>query len=261
MRDILEDAEGAIERGEIGPGKANRGQDKPKFPKRFYKEVSITDTDAGHAVSLDGRLIKTPGRAELLLPTSEAAQLVATEWSAVEDEINPMKMPVTRIANTAVDGVANEIQAVLEDIVRYSSSDLLCYRADAPEGLVNAQRENWDPILDWFEEEVGARFELAEGIMHISQPKEAIAAFGNRLRIHEDAFKLACIHSFTSLSGSALIALSLAENKLDVETAWKAAHVDEDWNISQWGEDYEAEERRKQRWKDFDAAARLFASI
>ncbi|MDJ0614808.1 MAG: ATP12 family protein [Rhizobiaceae bacterium] len=261
MRDILEDAEGAVERGDIGPGKANRGQDKPNFPKRFYKTVNVVGADASFGVELDGRVVKTPGRANLFLPTEASAQLVANEWDAIEDEINPLKMPVTRLANTAVDGVANEAQAVMEDIVRYASSDLLCYRADGPEGLIEAQRKHWDPILDWADEAVGARFELAEGIMHVSQPKEAIVAFGNTLKKHEDPFKLACVHTFTSLSGSALIALALAEQFLDVDAAWNAAHVDEDWNISQWGEDYEAAERRKQRWTDFEAAHNLFTSV
>lgn len=261
MRDILEDAEGAVERGEIGPGKSNRGQDKPKFPKRFYKEVSVGETDAGFEVELDGRSVKTPGRAALALPTRDAAQLIADEWEAIEQEINPLLMPITRLANTAVDGVANEMQAVMEDIVRYSSSDLLCYRADAPEGLVTAQRDHWDPILDWSEQVVGARFELAEGIMHIAQPKNAIAAYGTRLKNHEDPFKLACIHTFTSISGSALIALALAERFLDVERAWNAAHVDEDWNINQWGEDFEAAARRKQRRIDFEASHRFFQAV
>lgn len=261
MRDILEDAEGAVERGDIGPGKANRGQDKPKFPKRFYKEVGVSQTDAGFEVLLDGRAVKTPGRVALALPNEAAAKLVSDEWSSIEDEINPLKMPATRLANTAVDGVANEAQAVMEDIVRYASSDLLCYRADGPEGLVEAQRTHWDPILDWMDEEVGARFELAEGIMHITQPKEAINAYGTRLKAHEEAFKLACIHTFTSLSGSAMIALALAEGHLSAESAWNAAHVDEDWNIRQWGEDYEAAERRKQRLIDFNAAHALFVSV
>jgi len=261
MRDILEDAEGAVERGEIGPGKANRGQDKPKFPKRFYKTVSIAENDNGFEVTLDGRSVKTPGRVALALPTRSAAQLVADEWSAVDEEINPLLMPVTRLANTAVDGVANEMQAVMEDIVRYSSSDLLCYRADGPDGLIEAQRSHWDPVLDWMENVVGARFQLAEGVMHVAQSRDAVSAYGLRLKNHEEPFKLACIHTFTSLSGSALIALALAEGFIDADSAWNAAHVDENWNIGQWGEDYEAAERRKQRRLDFDAAYSLWASI
>lgn len=261
MRDILEDAESAIDRGEIGPGKSNRGQDKPKFPKRFYTQADVQTSDEGFVVQLDGKNIKTPGKQSLVMPTQEAAQLVADEWNAIETEINPLLMPVTRLANTALDGVVTQAQAVMEDILRYAGTDLLCYRADTPEGLVEKQREHWDPILDWAEIELGAQFVLVEGVMHQSQPREAIAAFGARLKQHDDPFRLAALHTFTSLSGSALISLALAEGLLTAETAWAAAHVDEDWNIGLWGEDYEAAERRKQRAGDFEAAHKLLLAV
>ncbi len=261
MRDILENAEGAIERGDVGPGKSNREQDKPKFPKRFYKKAKVRADDPGFVVELDGRAVKTPGKQSLLMPTQGAAELVADEWNAIVEDINPLLMPVTRLANTAIDGVATQAQAVMEDVLRYAGSDLLCYRADTPEGLVAKQREHWDPILDWADTDLGARFTLVKGIMHQAQPREAIAAFGSRLKTHEDPFKLACLHTFTSLSGSALIALALAEGELSVEQAWQAAHVDEDWNIGLWGEDHEAAERRKQREGDFVAAHRLFLTV
>ena len=261
MRDILEDAEGAIDRGDIGPGKSNRGQDKPSFPKRFYSDVTVEETGHGFIVKLDGKSLKTPGKNDLVLPTRSTAQCVADEWAAVEDEINPLKLPITRLANTAVDGVANEMQAVMEDITRYAASDLLCYRADTPEGLQDKQREHWDPVLDWALSEFGASFEITTGIMSIAQPKEAIAAFGQRLKAHEDAFKLTALHTFTSITGSAILALAIAEKFLDEDKAWQAAHVDEDWNISQWGEDFEAAERRKQRQTDFKAAHKLFITL
>jgi chaperone required for assembly of F1-ATPase len=209
MRDFLEDAEGAAERGDVGPGKANRGLDKPHFPKRFYKSVAVHADDNQFLVLLDDRPVKTPGRNPLSMPSEASAKLVADEWEGVDTEINPMKMPVTRLANTAIDGVSTEAQAVMEDIVRYASSDLLCYRADGPEGLIETQREHWDPILDWVDETHGARFSLIEGIMHHAQPKDAIAAYGNALKKHADPFQLAALHTFTSLSGSALIALAL----------------------------------------------------
>ena len=261
MREILKDAESAAERGEVGPGKANRGRDKPAFPKRFYKSVTSKQDEGGYSVLLDDKLLNTPGRHPLLLPTAGAADLVLMEWQAIEKEINPLLMPVTRLVNTAVDGVANEMQAVMEDIVRYASTDLLVYRAETPQGLVDNQKKHWDPILDWLAEEVGAVFETGEGIIHVPQSKQAVSGFGSRLENHADPFRLTCIHTFTSLSGSAIIALALAEGHLDAETAWKAAHVDEDWNIGLWGEDYEAAERRKQRWTDFEAADRLLKSI
>ena len=261
MRDFLEDAEGAVERGEVGPGKANRGRDIPTLPKRFYSSVDVDEDDAGFAVLLDNKPVKTPGRNPLVVSTKKGAELVAAEWAAVQSEINPLLMPVTRIVNTAIDGVATEMQAVIEDIIRYAASDLLCYRADAPEGLVDLQRQHWDRVLDWIENEHAARFDLAEGVMHIEQPREAIQAFGNRLRQHADPIKMACLHTFTSLSGSALLSLALAEEFLNAEQAWKAAHVDEAWNVKQWGEDHEALERRLQRWTDFEAADRLIKAV
>lgn len=261
MRDILEDAEGAAARGDIGPGKANRERDLKKFPKKFYKEASVKEMEGGFSIELDGRPVKTPGKQVLMLPGEASAQIVADEWNAAEEVINPLKMPATRLANTAIDGVVNEMQAVMEDITRYSSSDLVCYRAANPQGLVEKQREHWDPILDWAMSELGASFETGEGIAFVTQPKEAIALFGARLKNHADPFKLASIHTFTSISGSALIALALAEEYIDAETAWAKAHVDEDWNISQWGEDYEAQERRAQKWIDFSVADQLLKAI
>jgi len=261
MRDILEDAEGAVERGDVGPGKANRENDAQKFPKRFYKTVSVEDHADGYIIALDGKPVKTPGRQPLALPGKASAKLVADEWDAVDKEINPLKMPCTRLANTAVDGVSTEMQAVMEDITRYAASDLLCYRADAPQGLVELQRQHWDPVLDWYQSELGAWFETGEGIVHVAQPREAITIYNTRLKTHQDAFKLACLHTFTSLTGSALLALALAEKHLTAEQVWQAAHVDENWNISQWGEDWEAEARRKQREADFHAADKLIKSL
>lgn len=261
MRDILEDAEGAAKRGDTGPGKSNRDRDKPSFPKRFYKSVEVAEADNRFLVHLDGRGVKTPGKVDLALPSKAAADLVAGEWEAVSTDINPMFMPVTRLANTAIDGVANEMQAVLEDIVKYAASDLLCYRAENPQGLVAKQKDAWDPVLDWLSEKTGAELEIGEGIVHIAQPREAIVRFGTRLENHADPFRLACIHTFTSLSGSAILALALAEEALTAEKCWECAHVDEDWNISQWGEDYEASERRAQRWADFEAANRLIRAL
>lgn len=261
MRDILEDAEGAAARGDIGPGKSNRERDLKKFPKKFYKHAGLAKSDDGFSIELDGRPVKTPGKQVLSLPNEAAAQLVADEWNDAVEVINPLKMPTTRLANTAIDGVVNEMQAVMEDITRYASSDLLCYRASNPAGLVAKQQEHWDPILDWAQQEFGANFETGEGIAFVTQPREAIALFGARLKKHADPFKLASLHTFTSISGSALIALALADEHIDAQAAWAAAHVDEDWNISQWGEDFEAQERRAQKWLDFLAADTLLKAL
>lgn len=260
MRDILQDAEGAAERGDIGPGKSNRERDLKKFPKKFFKLATIKQADGGYSVVLDGRPVKTPGKQVLMLPGKTSAQIVADEWNALLEVINPLKMPATRLANTAIDGVINEMQAVMEDITRYAASDLVCYRASSPQGLIEKQQLHWDPILDWAQA-FGGNFNTGEGIAFISQPKEAIALFGACLNKHQDPFKLAAIHTVTSISGSALIALALADEYLDAKSAWAAAHVDEDWNISQWGEDYEAQERRGQKWIDFSTADKFLKAV
>lgn len=261
MRDILSDQENQLSQDDRNPDVLNRKLDAPKLPKRFYRTVGVVANDDGSAITLDEKPVRTPGKRLLKLPTHDAAKLVAAEWEAQETEINPLKMPVTRIANTAIDGVADEAQAVFEDILKYASSDLLCYRAESPQGLADNQRHFWDPLLDWADQELGARFETGTGITHVAQPKDALNAYAQRLKTHDAPFNLACLHTMTSLSGSAIIALALADGALSVDDAWKTAHVDEDWNISLWGEDFEAAKMREQRSEEFFAAHRLLQAL
>ncbi len=142
---------------------------------------------------------------------------------------------------------------VAAEIEQYLGSDLLFYRAEAPEGLVARHAQHWDPVLAWAREKFGARFVLAQGVVHVAQPSEAVAAM--RARIPTDPWRLAALSSITALTGSALIALALAEGALDVEAAWAAAHVDEDWQMSQWGRDELALARRDYRFAEMQAAA------
>jgi chaperone required for assembly of F1-ATPase len=150
---------------------------------------------------------------------------------------------------------------VLEDVLKFSTSDLVCYRADAPEALVQRQAEAWDPVLDWVRLELGARFLLAEGVMHVDQPRETIGAVAIHLRKRAEPFRLAAIHLMTSLTGSALLALAVEAKALDAEAAWTAAHVDETWTIEHWGEDSEAGARRANRKRDMMAAATLLEAL
>ncbi len=258
MREFLEDAE---KHNAKDPVKAAQAGGRPVLPKRFYKSVTVESADDGFAVLLDGKRVKTPGKQQFSLSTEKQAHLLAAEWDAQKEHINPLHMPVTRIVNTAIDGVEEQSQAVFEDILRYAGSDLLYYRAETPESLVEAQTRHWDPVLDWAQGELGAVFETGEGIAFITQPKEAIAAFGATLKRHDTALELACLHTFTSLTGSALLSLAIAEGFLDAETAWSAAHVDEDWNIGRWGEDHEAAQRRAQRWLEMSAAETLLSAV
>lgn len=237
-------------------------QMKRPLPKRFYKDVTVSgDAEVGFSILLDGKPVKTPARNTLTLPTEALAALVANEWQAQDKEVDPGKMPITRIVNTALDGIATDTQSVLEDILRFSSSDLVCYRADAPEELVARQAEGWDPVLDWAANTLGARFEAVEGIIHREQPREAIAAFGITLRKYQSALELACLHTITTLTGSALLALAFAEGELAAEEAWQCAHIDEDWTIEQWGEDEEASIRRAWRKAEMLAAASTFTAL
>lgn len=261
MRDLLNDLEAHNLLSEPDPVRRTQGQLRRQLPKRFYKAVSVAPVEQGFAVHLDGKPVRTPTKALLALPTADAAELVAQEFAAQEEFIDPMTMPVTRLVNTAIDGVATDPQAVLEDILRFSSSDLLCYRADSPEGLVARQAEAWDGVLDWARASLGARFALAEGVMHVDQPREAIGALGIHLSQRVEPMRLAALHLMTTLTGSALLALAVETGELDAEAAWAAAHVDEDWQIEHWGQDAEAIERRNNRKRDMMAAVALLEAL
>lgn len=261
MRDILSDLEAGNLLSDPNPMRRAQIQMRTPLPKRFYKEASVAPIEGGYAVQLDGKSVRTPGKALLALPTAAAAQLVADEFAAQADTIDPFTMPVLRLVNTAIDGVATDPQAVLEDILRFASSDLLCYRADSPERLVQRQNEAWDPVLDWARASLGARFALAEGVVHVDQPREAIAALGVHLSQRAEPMRLAALHLMTTLTGSALLALAVEMGELQAEEAWTAAHVDEDWQIEHWGQDSEAVARRANRKRDMLAAVALLEAL
>jgi chaperone required for assembly of F1-ATPase len=244
-----------------GKSAANGAAKKSSLPKRFYKDVAIKDEgEGGAALLLDGKTARTPGKALLALPARALADAVAEEWRAQGERIDPSTMPLTKLANSAIDGVRGREQAVIDDIVKYAGSDVLCYRAEAPEGLVASQAEHWDPVLAWAKATLNAPFSLAEGVVHVAQPKASLDRIKRELE-GLDPFSLAALHVMTTLTGSALLALAVALGKLTPEEAWKAAHVDEDFQISQWGEDEEAARHRVHRRRDFDASARLVALL
>jgi len=228
-------------------------------PKRFYEKAELLPEAGGLTLRLDGRRAMTPGKKPIAVPRRLLAEAIAAEWNAQGDTIDPGSMPVTRLANTAIDGVAVRHAAVRDEIAAYAATDLLYYRASQPEGLVARQNAAWNPILAWAEQRFGVRFLLAEGIVHVAQSEEALAALAAELEAYDDPFRLAGLHLATTLIGSAIIALALVAGALEPAIAWAAAHVDEDWNIAQWGEDREAAERRARRFADFRAAALALA--
>ena len=243
----------------------NRELKRP-LPKRFYKEATAQPRDGAFVLLLDGRMAKTPGGNPLALPTLAAAQALAAEWSSQGEFIDPASMPLTRIVNSAIDGVAHRLDATVEDIAKYAGADLVCYRASQPDSLVRAQAAAFDPILTFARESLDANFICTEGVMFVEQPLSARIAVLEAVTAvaqHDPAapFALAALHVMTSLTGSVLIALAVARGALTPTAAWSAAHVDEDYEMRAWGEDSEALQRRGQRWVEMDAAARLLQAV
>jgi chaperone required for assembly of F1-ATPase len=225
--------------------------------RRFYKEAGIAEGEGGFALTLDGRQARTPGRAPLALPTRPLAEAVAAEWEAQGASIDPTSMPLTRLANSTIDGVAPRLVEVRDDLVRYAGSDLVFYRAAEPEKLVAEQAAAWDPVHAYARDSLGAHFVLSEGVMFVEQPEEAIAAIRREIEREPSPFAIAALHVMTTLTGSVLMALMHAAGRLSAEDAWRAAHADELFQESRWGEDYEALQRRQGREAEFRAASRF----
>src|ERR1044071_5957008 len=202
------------------------------LPKRFYKDVTIKDEEGGAASLLrDGKPVRTPGKALLAMPRA-LADAAADEWRAQQERIDPSTMPLTKLANSAIDGVRGHEQTVIDDILKYAGSDLLCYRAEGPKALVASQTKHWDPVLSWAKATLDAPLNLAEGVVHVAQPKASLDGVRHALE-GLDAFSLAAMHVMTTLTGSALLPTAVLRGRLTPEQAWQAAHVDEDFPISQ----------------------------
>lgn len=223
-------------------------------PRRFYATVSAEAGPGGWRILLDGRSVKTPRRADLVLPTLALADAIAREWRAQAAEIDPATMPITKLANTALDAVAPNHAAVAEDVLAFAARDLLCYRAASPKSLAERQSAAWDPLLAWAEQHYGARLIWGEGVMPLDQPRASLAALRTAATCF-DSFGLTALHVMTTLTGSALIALAHSAGRLTLEDAWAAAHIDEDFQIGEWGEDGEARRRRDARFSEMQAAS------
>jgi chaperone required for assembly of F1-ATPase len=220
--------------------------------RRFYATATAREREGAFAVELDDKPVRTPARRLLAFPTLPLAERAATEWRSQGEFIDPAKLPLTRLANTIIDAIGGAHADVAADVARYIASDLLFYRAEGPERLVARQNSEWDPILTWAREVHGARFVLAQGVVFVTQPEAAVAAM--RRLIPKSPWRLGAVHVITTLTGSALIALALAEQLITPDDAWAAAHVDENWNQELWGRDDVAIARRALHRTEFDAA-------
>jgi chaperone required for assembly of F1-ATPase len=223
--------------------------------KRFWTDVSVRAVPGGFEVLLDARVLKTPGKVSLLLPTEQLAKAVAAEWAGVEGLVKPHLMPMTRLANTAIEKVAPLRAEVIEEILRYGGSDLLCYRAEAPSALIARENEVWSPLLDWAAKALGARLTVTSGIIAVDQPSEAMDALRKVVTAH-DHFALTALYDMTAISGSLIIALAAA-NDHDPESLWRAARLQEHVQSEQWGVDEEAAALELLKKSDFLNALRF----
>jgi chaperone required for assembly of F1-ATPase len=240
------------------PIRAARAHMRQAAVKRFYGNVEVREVEGGrHALTLDGRGARTPAR-NALSATRRALMLkVAAEWERQGETIDPADMPLTRLINAAIDGVARTMAETRAEILRYAASDLLCYRAEAPAALAARQAEAFDPVLAWAAETLGAALTVGVGVVHVQQSSQSIEALGRALEAFDEPASLAGLSAMTNLTGSALLALATAHGFLAAEEAWRAAHVDEDFQSEFWGVDEEARVRRAARRREFEAAAVL----
>lgn len=224
--------------------------------KRFYKDVSVAPEGPGFALRLDERSVKTPARAGLVVPNKALADAIAAEWAAQGEEIDPRTMPLTGLANAAIDRVAPDPEAFAARLAEYAESDLLCYRAENPDKLVARQTESWDPILAWARQRFDIELAVVCGIMHRKQSDEAVQRLARAVATR-GPFELAGLAPLVTVGGSLVIALALDEGTIGLEDAWNAASLDEQWQLEQWGDDAEGAAALAARRRDFEAGARF----
>jgi chaperone required for assembly of F1-ATPase len=256
MRELFDEVAG---KSPLDPEEAVRRTTRGPQRKRFYAKAGIVQSPDGFAITLDGKPVRTPSGRALAAPVAGIAEAIAAEWDAQREIIDPLTMPLTRFANSVVDAVVDRVGLVADDVAKYFGSDLLCYRAGHPEALVAREAQLWDPVLFWAADVLGVHFILGEGIVHVRQPDSAMAAA--RAALPDDPWSIAAVHVITTLTGSALLALALLRGAIGQDQMWTAAHVDEDWNIDQWGVDEEVAARRAARLIDFEAAAFILKSL
>jgi chaperone required for assembly of F1-ATPase len=223
--------------------------------KRFWKAASVVE-DGGFAIELDGRRVKTPARAELALPTRALAEAIAGEWNECGERVNPRAMPLTGLANAAIDRIGPDKESFAASIARYAESDLTCYRAEGPETLVRWQSESWDALLAWARRRYDVDFECVSGVMHVPQPEETVRKLGHAVATL-DAFRLAGLSPLVTIGGSLVAGLAVLEEMMPADAAWDSVSLDDRWQLEQWGDDSGARATLDGRRRDFLAAARF----
>jgi chaperone required for assembly of F1-ATPase len=228
--------------------------------KRIYHKAEPVAADGGHGVALDDRLVKTPGRRDVIVPSPALAAAIAAEWEAQHGEIRRETMPLTRLAGATIDRDAAQREAVVQQVADYAGTDLVCYRAAHPPALAARQQAVWQPLLDWAAERYAAPLTVTSGVIPSTQPAASLAAFAAAVAAYED-FALTALHAATAACGSLVIALALLEGRLDAAEAFAASQLDESFQIEAWGEDKEQAERRASLCAEIAAAARFLALL
>ncbi|WP_166418477.1 ATP12 family chaperone protein [Cochlodiniinecator piscidefendens] len=228
--------------------------------KRFWTDVTVSKIDEGYTILLDGRRIKTPAKTAFYVPSERLAEEIAKEWDAQTDVVNPNTMPFTRAANSAIDKVTPQHSEVADMLADYGGTDLLCYRADSPEELIQRQAEAWDPLLAWSAEALEAPLIQISGVMFASQPKASLESL--KRRVHElDSFMLAGFHDLVAISGSLVIGFAALNGHMGIENLWEVSRLDESWQAEQWGEDEEATQQALLKREAFIQAAKYCALL
>ena len=228
--------------------------------RRFYEKAAADSCDGRHSVKLDGRAIQTPAKAPMELPTRALAAAVAEEWAAQGDVVEPRSMPMMRLASSAIDRVAPSRDAVVDEIAAYAASDLLCYRADGPESLIQRQAEAWQPWLDWAADRFATRLEITAGVVAVEQDPAARASLRDAIAAYDD-YTIAALHSLTTIFGSVVLALAVVEGEIGPRDAFQASRIDEDFQAEKWGTEEAAEARRAALDAEIGEAADLLALL
>ena len=224
--------------------------------KRFWKTAAVVEAEGGFAVELDGRRLRTPAREELVVPARALADAIAAEWNECGEQVDPRAMPLTGLANAAIDRVAPDKGAFATNLARYADTDLICYRAEGPATLIARQAESWDALLGWARRRYDVDFATCSGVMHVAQPEETVRKLGHAVASLDD-FQLAGLSPLVTIGGSLIAALAVLEKMMPATEAWEAVSLDDRWQMEQWGADAEAQAALDARQRDFLAGARF----
>jgi chaperone required for assembly of F1-ATPase len=224
--------------------------------RRFWTKAEAAPTEGGMGVLLDGRPVRTPARALLAVPSAALAEAIAGEWDAQGEQINPRAMPLTGLANAAIDRVMPDRERFAARLAAYAESELIAYRADGPESLVRAQADAWDRWVAWLARRHDVGLSITSGILHVAQPPATLARLRSAFAAF-DPFRLTALDPVVTITGSAVLALAVADGELDAQAAYDIAHVDARWQEEQWGRDELAAKAENARRADLASAVRF----